>query len=273
MRELIASGRLKSATRASRDGRSWEPIDQFTEVKDLVNAAKPPPGIEQQQAERLRLQLRGMQNIPAYEVFGLSPGATQDDLRKAFFRMAKRFSPENFGPETPLELRKVTAEICDFLARRMREAEALIAAGGSPRPPPPRLVPTEAPPAPAYTYEGHEFVGLQQRNERLQVDIQVSARTVGIFTDHRIINLQSGALFIHTDTPLSLGTKVELVLHFDRPHRVIKLRSAVVWEYSRTDGKQPRGYGLGLADLRAEDRAFVEEFVRNARPAGVVSPR
>ena len=272
MRELIASGRLKSATRASRDGRSWEPLDQFTEVKDLVNAAKPSPNIELQQAERLRLQLRGMQNIPAHELFGLSPGATLDDLRKAFFRMAKRFSPENFGPETPLELRKVTAEICDFLARRMREAEAQLAAGIA-RPPPPRLVPTEAPPAPAYTYEGHEFVGLQQRNDKLQIDIHVSARTVGIFTDHRIINLQSGALFIHTDTPLSLGTRVELVLHFDRPPRVIKLRSAVVWEYSLTDGKQPRGYGLGLADLRAEDRPFVEEFVRNARPAGVVSPR
>jgi uncharacterized protein (TIGR02266 family) len=272
MRELISSGRLKSATRASRDGRSWEPLDQFTEVKDLVNVARPAPAIEQQQAERLRLQLRGMQNLPAHEVFGLAPNATLDDLRKAFFRMAKRFSPENFGPETPLELRKVTAEICDFLARRMREAEAQILAG-SPRPPPPRLVPTDAPAAPAFTYEGHEFVGLQERNGRLQIDIQVSARTVGIFTDHRISNLQSGALFIHTDRPLGLGTRVELVLHFDRPHRVIKARSAVVWEYSLADGKQPRGYGLGLADLRAEDRAFVEEFVRNARSAGVVSPR
>ena len=145
--------------------------------------------------------------------------------------------------------------------------------GGTRRPPPPRLVPVESPAPSAYTYEGHEFVGLQQRNDRLQIDIQVSARTVSIFTDHRIINLQSGALFIHTDTPLSLGTRVELVLHFDRPPRVIKLRSAVVWEYSLTDGKQPRGYGLGLADLRSEDRAFVEEFVRGARPAGVGSSR
>ncbi len=272
LRELIGSGRLKAATRASRDGRSWEPLEQFSEIKDLVSAPKPSPAIELQQAERLRLQLRGMQNVPAHELFGLSPDASLEDLRKAFFRMAKRFSPENFGPETPLELRKVTAEICDFLARRMREAEALLAAGHK-RPPPPRLMPSEPPPPPAYTYEGHEFVGLQQRNDRLQIDIQVSARTVGIFTDHRIINLQSGGLFIHTDTPLGLGTRVDLMLHFDRPSRVLKVRSAVIWEYALTDGKQPRGYGLGLADLRAEERAFVEEFVRSARSAGVVSPR
>ncbi len=128
--------------------------------------------------------------------------------------------------------------------------------------------------APAYTYSAEEFVGLQMtRNDRLQVDIKVSTRNAGIFTDHRIINLQSGGLFIPTDKPLKLGTRVELVLNFEQPQRQIKLRSSVIWEYTLNDGKQPRGYGLGLADLRTEERGFLDEFLRTTRAVAPTTAR
>ncbi|HSP77700.1 MAG TPA: PilZ domain-containing protein, partial [Myxococcaceae bacterium] len=95
----------------------------------------------------------------------------------------------------------------------------------------------------------------------------------GIYTDHRILNLQAGGLFLPTEKPLRLGTRVELVLDFEQPPRQLKLRSSVIWEYTLDDGKQPRGYGLGLADLRAEERAFVEEFLRGARASATTSSR
>jgi uncharacterized protein (TIGR02266 family) len=285
LRELIGSGRLKAVTRASRDGRTWEPIERFTEVKDLLGAARPDPAQQQQQADRLRLRLRSMQGLTLHQLFGVAPEASLEELRGAFFQLARRFAPENFGPETHPELRQAAAEVADFLARRMREAEARLASPPA-RPEPPRPVPTEpslarpqalasrhAPARPAFTYAAHEFVGLQQRQDRLQVDIRVSARTAGIFTDHRVINLQAGGLFIPSEQPLPLGTRVELILHFERPARVLKLRSAVIFEYARDDGKQPRGYGLGLADLRAEERAFIDDFIRSARTAGALPPR
>jgi uncharacterized protein (TIGR02266 family) len=261
LRELIGSGRLKAVTRASRDGSSWEPIEKFSEVKDLLGAQKANPSAEVQQAERLRQQLRQMQGLTAHQLFGVKPDAPLEELRGAFFRLAKRFSPEHQGPDTHPELRKVHAEVFELLARRMREAEAQ-----KPTPRPPTAGRAAQQQAPVYTYSAEEFVGLQTRNDRLQVAVKVSARNAGIFTDHRIINLQSGGLFLPTDKPLRLGTRVELVLDFEQQQRQIKLRSSVIWEYTQDDGKQPRGYGLGLADLRPEERAFIDEFLRGGRP-------
>lgn len=272
LRELIGSGRLKAVTRASRDGSSWEPIEHFNEVKDLLSAARPTPSTEQQQAERLRQQLSQMQNVPVHQLFGVKADAPLEELRGAFFRLARRFSPEHQGPNTHPELRKVNAEVFELLARRMREAEVQGSARAAPAA---RVAAPQggraAQQAPAYTYSAEEFVGLQMRNDRLQVEVKVSARNVGIFTEHRIINLQAGGLFIPTEKPLQLGTRVELVLTFEE--KQIKLRSSVIWEYTLDDGKQPRGYGLGLADLRQEERAFIDEFLRNHRVAAPTSSR
>ncbi|RKH01368.1 J domain-containing protein, partial [Corallococcus sp. CA047B] len=139
-RELIASGRLKTAVRASRDGTNWIPLQELPEVRDLF-AAAPSPSVESQQAERLRTQLRGLLHLPPHEVFGLKPQATLDEFRTAFFRMAKRFSPDHLSPDLHPELRKISVEIFDFLSRRIREAETLFLQGAMqpPPPPPPRL--------------------------------------------------------------------------------------------------------------------------------------
>ncbi|WP_375767662.1 TIGR02266 family protein [Archangium gephyra] len=269
LRELIGSGRLKAVTRASRDGSSWEPIEHFNEVKDLLGALKANPSAEAQQAERLRQQMNQMKGMPAHQLFGVKADAPVEELRGAFFRLARRYSPEHQGPDTHPELRKVHAEVFELLASRMREAEAQ-----APRPATPNTVRSAQQQAPAYTYSAEEFVGLlQTRNDRLQVSVKVSTRTAGIFTDHRIINLQSGGLFLPTDKPLQLGTRVELVLDFEQQQKQIKLRSSVIWEYTLDDGKQPRGYGLGLADLRPEERSFIDEFLRGNRSGAPTTSR
>ncbi|NNB87371.1 TIGR02266 family protein [Corallococcus sp. AB032C] len=403
-RDLIASGRLKTAVRASRDGTNWIALQELPEVRDLFTTAAPTPSVENQQAERLRNQLRGLLHLPPHEVFGLKPQASLDEFRLAFFRMAKRFSPEHLSPDLHPELRKVSVEIFDFLSRRIREAETLFLQGAMqpPAPPPPRLdmggalpsaplpmsgsavparpppvmtpqasrpqaaaipptpvpgsltrppaaeipptpvpgsltrsqaaaipptpvpgsftrpqaaaipptpvpgsmtrpvvppapprpppvmtpttrpvtppppAPAPAPPppapirrpmaAPAPSYSSAEFVGLERRSDdRLHADVKVSMKNMGIFTDHRIINLSSGGLFIGTDRPLRLGTQVELTLRFDDPERVMTLRSSVIWENSLDDGKNPKGYGLRLSSLRAEERDFIQQYVRRPK--------
>ncbi|MFY0580752.1 PilZ domain-containing protein [Cystobacter fuscus] len=268
----MSSGRLKAVTRASRDGESWEPIAQFNEVKDLFNTLRPGSADESGQAARLRTQLGQMQSMSAWQLFGLKPEAPLEEVRSAFFRMARRFAPENLAPDTSPELRKVHADIFELLARRMREAETQRATATAPAAPLPvgarPATPAGGRPAvqgSAYTYSAEEFVGLRTQNDRTQVEVQVNARNLGIFTDHRIINLQSGGLFIPASNPLRLGTRVELVLNFEQPPRQIKLRSSVIWEYTLDDGKQPRGYGLGLADLRPEERTFLDDLLRTHR--------
>ncbi|NNB98411.1 TIGR02266 family protein, partial [Corallococcus exiguus] len=141
-------------------------------------------------------------------------------------------------------------------------------------PPPPAPAPAPPPPAPirrpmaapAPSYSSAEFVGLERRSDdRLHADVKVSMKNMGIFTDHRIINLSSGGLFIGTDRPLRLGTQVELTLRFDDPERVMTLRSSVIWENSLDDGKNPKGYGLRLSSLRAEERDFIQQYVRRPK--------
>ncbi|NVJ17792.1 TIGR02266 family protein [Myxococcus sp. AM010] len=247
LRELISSGRLKAAVRASRDGTNWVALPELPELRDLFASARPSPSLELQQAERLRAQMRAMQSLPAHEVFGLKPTANLDELRLAYFRMAKRFTPDHVSPDTHPELKKVSAEIFDFLSRRMRAAEATW---------------TQAAP----TYSSAEFVGLERRSDdRIHADVKVTLQNAGIFTDHRIINLSSGGLFIATDKPLRLGTLVELTLRFDEPPRVLTLRSSVIWENSLEDGKNPRGYGLRLSHLRQEEKEFVQQYLARAK--------
>ncbi|WP_225408985.1 TIGR02266 family protein [Stigmatella hybrida] len=304
LRDLIGSGRLRAVNRASRDGTTWIPLQDFTEVKDLVASALPTLAAEQQRAETLRTQLRGMQNLKTpHEVFGMRPTASLDEVRLAFFRMAKRYAPEHLPPDTPEALRQVSQETFDFLSQKMREVEAMAPRGTPGRPPTPAPVaerqPTPAPvagrrltPVPlagrpplgstgpmapgallatqvrqqmtSPIYSTSEFVGLKPRDgERLQAEIHVNARSVGLFTEHRMINLATGGLFVPTPRPLRLGTQVDLTLRFEQPARTIELRTTVIWENALNDGRQPAGYGLGLAGLRAEEKSFLQEFVRN----------
>jgi len=279
LRELVGSGRLKAVTKASRDGNTWIPIQDFEEVRDLVAATKPPP--EKEQAEKLRAQLRQLQALKTpHEVFGVKPGASLDELRLAFFKQAKRFSPEHLAPEASQELRRASQEMFDFLSQKMREAEAARpAVPGTPArgvtPVPLRGSTAPFPPASpvatpvrkqvaAPTYSSEEFVGLQLRthNDQVHADIHVTDRNLGMFTEHRMINLASGGIFINTRRPLKLGTKVRLTLHFAQPARDIEVRSAVIWEHALDDGKQPQGYGLGLSTLRPEEKTFLQEYVR-----------
>ncbi len=289
LRDLIGSGRLKAVTRASRDGNTWTPIADFEEVRDLLARARPSPEADLQGAERIRAQLRNLKAMRTPpEVFGLKPEANLDAVRLAFFRMAKRFSPEHLSPEAHPELRQASQEMFDFLSAKMREAEArpgASARGGTPVPVagvrgvPPGSTAPFTPAAPmatavrkqvaAPTYSSEEFVGLTLRtnNDQTHADIQVTPSNLGMFTDHRMINLSSGGLFIHTRRPLRLGTKVYLTLRFDQPARSIELRSAVIWEHALDDGRQPQGYGLGLAGLRPEEKTFIHDFVRSHRKA------
>ena len=260
LRELVGSGRLKAVTRASRDGTTWEPLAQFAEVLDLTRATGPQGlAFEQQQAERLRHQLKTLQGMGFHDAVGAKPHASLDELRAAFFRTVKRFSPERLGPEVHPELRKANVEVFDYLSRRMREAEAeSLRRAGEPA----------APAAAAPSYRSDEFVGLQRRSDdRVHADIRVTLESVGMFTDHKVVNLSSNGLFVHSERPLRLGTEVVLTLHFEAPPRQLHGRGTVVWEHSLEDGRSPRGYGLRLGGLSAQDREFLLAWVRRAAEA------
>src|SRR4051812_15697984 len=110
LRDLVGSGRLKAVIKASRDGNTWIPIQELDEVRDILASVKLPT--EKELAEKIRTQLRQLQTLKTPpEVFGLKPGVSLDELRLAFFKQAKRYSPEHLAADVGPELRRASQEM------------------------------------------------------------------------------------------------------------------------------------------------------------------
>src|SRR3712207_5079549 len=80
LRDLVGSGRLRTASRASRDGRQWVPLREFTEIADLFTAPPAAPQGDPAQVDRLRALLRAMQTQSAHELYGVRPEASLPEL-------------------------------------------------------------------------------------------------------------------------------------------------------------------------------------------------
>lgn len=115
------------------------------------------------------------------------------------------------------------------------------------------------------TYSSDEFVGLQRRDgDRLHVDVRVTVGSVGMFTDHRVVNLSSGGMFVASQRTLPIGTELDLTLHFESPPHTLKARGRVIWE-NALDARQPRGFGVRLVTLTQAERKFLQEYVQKIR--------
>ena len=114
------------------------------------------------------------------------------------------------------------------------------------------------------TYESHEFVGLERRDDdRLQVTVQVTVTTCRIFTENKLLNISSGGAFIPCPEALELGSEIDLVFQFKEPAREVKASGAVVW-WNAGDARQARGFGVRFKSMAPDDRSFIERFVRTA---------
>ena len=114
------------------------------------------------------------------------------------------------------------------------------------------------------SYDASEFVGLERRDDRVEVTVKVNARNSAMFTQHPLVNLQSGGVFLACRTALPLGTPVEVVFRFDEPAREIKARGRVILENAGADPRTPVGFGVRLVGLPDAERSFVQAFLLRA---------
>jgi hypothetical protein len=94
-----------------------------------------------------------------------------------------------------------------------------------------------------YSYQPHEFVGFERRDDRVEVTIQVTLRNSGMFTEHPLANLKSGGFFLACGKSLPLGTLVDLVFRFDSERREVRSRQGDRREHGRHPHK-PHGFGV-----------------------------
>ena len=262
---------------------------------------------ERQEAARVREQLRAMMGRPPHEIFRLDRNASVDAYRNAFFKLVKRFYPDRVRAQAHADLRKAYADAFQFLSRLMVHIEKELAAGGpvSPLPmvravpappmddepltpvpaPPPQtarpltVVPRSLTPLPRpnplappahegrFSYQPHEFVGFERREDRVEVTIRVTARNSRMFTDHPLANLKTDGFFLACAKSLPLGTLVDVIFRFDEEKREVRSRGRVILENTGGDPSRPSGFGVRFITLVDQDRRFMQQFVeRTAAP-------
>jgi uncharacterized protein (TIGR02266 family) len=262
LRDLGASGRLKETTQVSQDRSRWTPLSQHAELKRLVTTTV---GAEQraadrQQAQRLLLKLEQMRGQSNAVIFGVPDGATLSEHRNAFLAMAKTYHPARLRKGVDPSLEEASRAMFQFLGDRMQALEKLLA--------PTPLPATASAPRPSHKplkYGIDDFLGLERRAEdRIEAKVKVTFDNVGMFTDHKLVNLSMGGVFIASTQVLNIGSRVDLTFKFDGTSTEIKTQGTVVYENTGNDPRNAHGFGVRFGRLENGDRQFIQEFIQDA---------
>lgn len=275
--DLLGAGRITGVTKVSRDGTTWSPLEQHPELLRLTQAASAPDRSEREKADaqKLRTQLEGLRTRPAHEIFKVDKDAPLETFREAFFKLSKKFHPEVVPKDAHPDLKDACAMAFRFFGALMQRVESGLARPMAPPEPPPAKVAPPAPvptPPPAPAYNPEDFVGLKSLGPGLaQARIRVTRENAGMFSDHPMMNLARGSFFLTDERVLPLGTTVALTFNFEDPEHTIIARGKVVWEDAGKGGKR-HGFGISLQELTADDREFLQAFVRSMQAAKKVAP-
>ena len=252
LRDLVDAKRIQGVERASRDGHLFKPIKDVPEVADLL-AKFAKHEDDRVEAERIREMVDSLRGKPFEEVFQLSPDASLETYRQTFYRLVKQYHPDRLPADALQDRRLAHDELFHFLATAMVEVERVKSA-----------------PAPvSKTYYPQEFVGLKPLDSGiLEVKVRVDAANAAtLFTDHEMVNLARDGVFVPLDTPIPMGTTVEVSFHVESK-RVVRARGRVVWDSAGgKTGRGARGVGIKFLNLSDADRAFLTEFVKKSAAA------
>lgn len=256
VQDLLSRGRLRGVTSASRDGVLWARASAFSELEPFLKPGSEPN--DDPRAKELQALLASWRGMPAHQVFSTPADADADTIRRAYLAMVKDFHPARLPADASIRLRAASVEVFQFLGKLMESAQAK-----APRRAPGSASGQSEAPAPAWSLE--EFVGFDRRaDDKLEMRVVVDRTRVGLFTDHPLMNLSQGAMFVPTSTPPGLGTPLELVLVVGEPAREVHASARVIWACV-PGGRAEPGVGVSLSRLQPADRQFIESFVRGAR--------
>jgi uncharacterized protein (TIGR02266 family) len=271
LRDLVVNDRIQGIERVSRDGRTWFALAEFPDIAQVMAEHAPSEARsarEQELARALKAELERMQCQMPHEIFGLAPESRIEDYRDAFFRLVKRFYPDRLPVDSDPELRRVCEEIFNLLSRLMTfiEHRPTTMVMRSPPPPPPDATARAGPARRVFAYKPSEFIYERRSQNRIAVQVKVTASNCQIFTQSKLVNLSSGGAFLPCSESVPLGTSVALDFQFDEPPRQISLVGKVVW-WSPGEQGQPRGFGVRFLNLQRGDQDFIDAYVRRAQSA------
>jgi hypothetical protein len=115
-----------------------------------------------------------------------------------------------------------------------------------------------------FSYQPHEFVGFERREDRMEVTIQVTARNSRMFTDHPLANLKTDGFFLACARSLPLGTLVDVIFRFEEERREVRSRGRVILENTGGDPSRPSGFGVRFITLVEQDKRWMLKFVEKS---------
>ncbi|MBI5529290.1 MAG: TIGR02266 family protein [Deltaproteobacteria bacterium] len=105
-----------------------------------------------------------------------------------------------------------------------------------------------------------------RRDFRLPVELKVGYRTVGSFITDYILNISRGGIFVTTQKPLPIGTRVRLVFSLPDFPLPFDLAGEVRWVNPPGHGSHAApGMGIGFSNLDENARKRIERFIKNTR--------
>jgi type IV pilus assembly protein PilZ len=104
----------------------------------------------------------------------------------------------------------------------------------------------------------------RRRAERADLVVRVDYQTVDEFFSEFARNINEGGLFVESESPQPLGTRVDL--HFQLPGSAepVQVSGSVVRTTPGTPD-EPSGMGIAFGELDTETRQKINEMVRRLR--------
>lgn len=258
LQDLLVRGRLRYVSEFSNDGFLWAPV---AESAELAPCLVQKPVSDEPRVLELQALLASWQGKSAQSVFGVRPDAGFEELRLAYLPMVKEFHPARLPKDASVRLRAVTVEIFQYLGALMKKAQGTVS-----QPPPVRPLPRTSPPPPqpqAPSWSLEEFVGFDRKDDKLEMRVVLTPERVGLLTDHPLMNLKMGAMFVPTETPPALGMPLELVLVVGHPAKEVRASGKVAWACVPGGRGQP-GVGVSFTQIDPKDKTLLEGFARDA---------
>jgi type IV pilus assembly protein PilZ len=104
----------------------------------------------------------------------------------------------------------------------------------------------------------------RRRTDRADLVVRVDYQTVDEFFSEFARNINEGGLFVESETPHPLGTRVDLQFQLPGSDEPVKVSGAVV-RTSAGSAEEPSGMGIGFDHLDGQTRQRIDDLVRRLR--------
>ena len=104
----------------------------------------------------------------------------------------------------------------------------------------------------------------RRRSSRTPLSVRVSYATVDALFSEFTRNVNEGGMFVATETPPELDTRVTLKFQLPGSEEPIQASGRVAWIQS-AEGDEPAGMGIEFEELGGKARARIDELVRELR--------